>query len=765
MVKNRNWQNRIERTDARRKDAKQRKQRTTDLRQYKVWVKELFQLLNRHGYRPLHLHVWTDSIASDSPPLLDILDDANEGGAGGGKSKKGRGRSSSIENEIDPGAALTSSSRKGGGRGRSGSFSDAGGKGERKNHPRSKEQASAPTEQDDRQDAPLLCRSHFFRGKCDDASRKKGACRYLHYSSRYLTLATAVNLKRGSESLKREVNFTEDAAISAVPEGVSRTDPGAVDMLYYINVDLKAVAVGENKEDQSASDYLVEALSTRNIKLSSIVYVAINNTLIFDRYREGVLVNDRDFLFAMAGAESGMGERRVSMESEESAMALKELPGPILEHVLTFLPDAAVAAASQVCKAWSHEIGQNSPNLWRHLLLRREWPLPGSANSDNSEEGEEEDEGAVGQLLFRQSFLQHYTAMRDANAIKSGINVLVTNRVAGGREMCYQDFSTREHAPTEPNCCVALATWAPRRALAAYSRDCSLRLFESTSRNGAEDILCRELVSVRVDPYKNTKRRRCSLVSMGLDEQSIGCLCHVMADNVEAEAYILVVLSRDDFLLGDSGSTAADVNLNVIDIGESVLNYVLSSDVVDHRMLQLMDFLSEDGEIGEVEVLVSQTIAACGYGRFMVEVSISIPSNEADPTMRLLDRKLVLFSANAGAIVWMGESNDLSRPIRPRREDITLSSLRRPPQPGGSRVACSIVLASVSTPAILVSSIDPSGIVENPQLVEASDFVRNEIHEAGWEIRNPCHQRPIIVTETDIVAGKKDGGPEPVFGF
>jgi hypothetical protein len=100
--------------------------------------------------------------------------------------------------------------------------------------------------------------------------------------------------------------------------------------------------------------------------------------------------------------------------------------------------------------------------------------------------------------------------------------------------------------------------------------------------------------------------------------------------------------------------------LHVISIGEAVLNYLLSFEEADHRLLRLYDFLTDGGDMSEVEILASHSIKACGYGRFLVEVSISIPSLELDEEediMILLDRKVILFSATAEAIVWMGESN------------------------------------------------------------------------------------------------------------
>ena len=82
--------------------------------------------------------------------------------------------------------------------------------------------------------------------------------------------------------------------------------------------------------------------------------------------------------------------------------------------------------------------------------------------------------------------------------------------------------------------------------------------------------------------------------------------------------------------------------------------------------------------MSEVEILASHSIKACGYGRFLVEVSISIPSLELDEEediMILLDRKVILFSATAEAIVWMGESNPTD--TLPRHEDMTMVSYRQ----------------------------------------------------------------------------------------
>ena len=215
----------------------------------------------------------------------------------------------------------------------------------------------------------------------------------------------------------------------------------------------------------------------------------------------------------------------------------------------------------------------------------------------------------------------------------------------------------------------------------------------------------------RIDPYKKTKKRKSKLVAMALDETYIGCLLHVMDDITEGEAFILTVLSRDNFLIDDGSN---DETTQVIDIGQSVVNFLLSCDDVDHGLLQLRDFLSIDGDLDDIDVIVSQSLIGCGYGRFMVEVSVSIPIDdeesidEEDDNVHttLLFRKLFLFSSTMGAIIWMSDSCPSSHPLRPINEDMTLASVK---MEDGGRYGSKIVSLSSVSPAIMNLSVDPNG--------------------------------------------------------
>jgi F-box-like len=763
-----NWQKRVETADARRKEAKQRKQRTDDRRQHKAWVGDCLAMLDRHGRRPLRVHLWTDAMASDGPPLLDIVDfiDDGSGGGGGGsgaggvlnsKAAKRRARSGSLsESHPDAGASSVASSKK-------------------KVHPRSSAAAAAAAAGDPGDEAgrdvaaPLLCKAHFFFGKCSEcvpsSRRKSSGCRYVHYSSQYRSVASVLNEKRAtpvagednSDARQKSVELSENAA-GVLVEGDGAMHKEAMEMVYYSCVELKHPDEPESENEVaplSLSEEILDALAGMNISSSSVVYVVINNSLIFDRCRQGVLVNDREFLFILKGQPCELGGgRRSSVESVDDEIESLEttLPGFILEHILTFLPDTSVAAATRVCKAWHHEIGQNSPELWKHLLQRRGWPIPDSLSSP------EEDREAS-----RAAFLQHYTAVRDLRAIKQGAAAILVKSNVAEVEMSYQDFAARKHAPSHVSSfeCVSVQVWSPSHILTAYARDCSLRLFETVPRGGggggcggvsvgADGLLCREIVCRRVDPYRNTKRRHCSILSVGLDDETIGCLCRVMADSVDVEAHVLVVLSREDFLVGDGdySKSGQDESLRVIDIGEAVLNFLLSSDVADHQLLQVMDFLSSnEGEVGDVEILASRSVAACGHGRFMIEVSIAIPDmddvdGEGNWQMRLIYRQLVLFSATAGAIVWMGDSNGLL----PRHLDMTLTSHMSLPFPGASRMNCSVLVASPVRSVLLVASIGPTGVVECSRYATSDE---NSVAD-GWDDAPQTSPAAILVS-TDAI--------------
>lgn len=688
----------------------------------KTLVLDFFDTLNRHDIRTSAsqvIHVWIDSAPSDSPPLLDMYEDVSKSGKGRGR--KGRGRSNSLSEE------------------------------KKKIHPRSKEVETLPLETPD---VPRLCRTHFFTGNC---SGKKGGCRHVHLPGRYKTLFQVVNADSKSPA---DTLDTLSLSEMAIPKEDENENANGVDMLYYISIPVDRTDSSDGESPLHMNELVSKKLAQESCGVGSIVYLAIDNHLIFDRYRGGTIISKTDLQFLLYGNERRL--RSASVFSDEGGDDENNqddhdgiaLPAHVLEYILMFLPDEAVSSMSLVSVAWNHEIGQHSPDLWRSLLARRQWPMPADDETDGT--------GATLRDTFRSCFLRHYTVVRDMDAIELAAGAISSpsRKAVVETDMVYEVFSARRLAPQEPNYCVAVRVWSADQVLAAYSQDCTLRLFKAVAKSadGGSPRACRELVCVSVDPYRNTRRQRSHLVAMDIDGDVIGCLCNIMENAEDKEAYILAVTRRDDFLCaaGDNhlgGASLEDGRLHVINVGEAVLNYLVSCEEVDHRLLRLFDFLSDGGDISEVEVLVSHSIQACGYGRFLLEVAISIPSFELEDiddesAMILLDRKLILFSAGAGAIVWMGDSNPTDE-LLPRHNNVSMASFSQI-QPGERRATCCLAFVSSASHMILSTELVASGKMQSPLLVEASALVRSQLLQDNWQLQN-AHHRPLVITSTDIV--------------
>ena len=738
MVKNQNWERRVEAATARRKEVKQRKQKNEDKRQYKMWMQDLLRLLDQQSDRLRHanlrpkirLHVWADTMATDSPrELLDWLLVAQDD-ISSPRSARRKSRSNSMEVELAATTTTTANSSSNSassgaqkGRGRSNSLSESYKPSKRKVHPRSRDSFDETSEADkDGLPPSLLCHSHFFSGRCEE-SRGKKVCRYLHYDKPYLTLHEVLSAKQPSPG---KIAAAASAAELATSEELALSDPGSMEMVHYCSFEIET-----NDRAELISSQIVSALAQKEIKHASIVYASLDDVLVYDRFRDGVLLSNDEQVAAALADGNVLLNRKMSSASDEGSVnedgiaAFDDLPGTVLEHILTFLPDVSVATACQVCKAWYYEIGQNSPNLWRHLLERRHWPLPAELTQVQTSEPDTQtlQELAIFERKrYREAFLRHYSVVRDASAIKSALQALSQRQKCfASLEVACVDFSTLRNRPTTENFYQHILPWARNQVLTTYSDDCTLRLFESMVKPDGSGILCKELVCQTVDPYRNTKKRTCALFTAALDEECIGCVCEVESSTLPLESYILVVVNREEFLMGGS-STGVDAdpgyNLSVIDIGEAVLNYILSMDHVDSKLEELIYFLEGDyNELADIEIAVSPIITACGYGRFMLEVLISIPNDSSlDEVLIFIDQRLVLFSAGTGAIVWMDSSGLTEGATHPSYK--LVSSIRRQ-LPFGPRSSCTIAVSTREVgDAIRILDIEPSGEVFQKQVLQ-----------------------------------------------
>jgi len=796
-----NWQKRVETADARRKEAKQKKMKAEDKRVYKAMAQKTLNLLDKHmdairrrssggndgdpTSRKWAVHIWTDSFPSESPPFLDVV------AADEGKSSR-KARASSVDELNIKSTPKGKSAGKG--RGRSGSFQEVG---KKKVHPRS-HQADAPSQDESKSMAPLLCKSQFFEGKCADAGGKRGGCRCVHFNNKQVKTLAAVLASTNNSSqsnAKVALEKAEEACEANTSSELIDYSPGSMEIVYYMTTILPE-NIGESGQEEpqdtpssnTISDLLTEKLTTNSCSIASIVYMALSspfkNVLIYDRNQDGLVIDDfgTDVL-GPATTETTYGD---DGKGSADLIQAQHLPIAILEHILAYLEAPGVAAATQVCTAWRREISHASPNMWKHLLLQRNWPFPANTpvpveKTNTNELSDSMQDSELSQSMakcLREEFQKHYSVYRDMKGVQTALTALLTKKSCHEREMTYQSFSARRGAPQAPNNCVAVEIWGPNQVLAAYSNDCTLRLFQAVPRGGIqndsngrqEEKSCRELVCQTIDPYNRTKKKSCFMEAMGLDEDVVGCLLNVTDEINDCKSpHILVTIKRDDLLIVDFSNDGAgkisepeEGSLHVIDVQQAVLNYILSLDHVDHRLLRLHDFLALGGAEDEIEFIVSQSMAACGYGRFMLEVAISIPFEDDDENhdddlerdMQLLDRKLFLFSSSVVAIVWMGESNPPNEPLRPRLEDMTLSCFRRTMPGSGTRSSCSVAAVShVFAPLVMGCEIDFSGNIESNFAVGSSEWSQTErVLEDGWTVRLD-DRRPIVVTLTDVVVG------------
>ena len=802
-----NWQRRVEQTEARKAVAKSRRQKKDNRANFKTMVANLVTQMDKHRVSNGTIHVWTDTLpllssssssssssslppstttstttttsddsiylASDSQHIYnndeDNYNSYHDDHGGGGVRLKRRGRSTSFnETRRDRSGSFNEIQR----RGRSGSFNDSasphhnnnskasrnstdGGGSGKKVHPRSKE--PEPVEED-ANSFISLCRTQFYKGKCDNVKSgcKRGlACRHVHYAKHHKTLGEVLTQDQ-KDILETAESSLADAMLDDDDDQV-----GGMEMMYYFPIKLDLVT--REQQNPLSGQILSQALSDKSCANASLVYVAYESELIFDRYQTGMLVSELGVVFGgvkRGRSTSAISEISVISEASEEVddyVEAEHIPAAVLEYILTFLPDSAVACVTRVCRAWHCEIGKTSSHLWRHMLERRRWPYPIVESGSGDSEA---------------SFKLHYQVLRDVHAIKSAMCTLINPRrgCLEEVEMAYQSFSARRTAPTSPNTCVSMQVWSPTVVLAAYSHDCTIRLFKTVEKSPTGGRACRELISVCVDPYRKRSRRKARLVAMSLDGDAVGCLLHVVGTTLDG-TYVLSTVSRDDYLEAAGGDSSSlgwseleDGVLNVTDIGEAVVNYLLSADEADHRLFRLTDFLTNGGLLADVEVLVSHSVVACGEGRFLIEASISIPDldgendddDDDESPMILLARKLVIFSFRLDAIVWMGDSNPTQNMI-PRRHDLLLSGVchngNNVGRSGGG-VGCSVVAVSSPSPTILVFEVDGNGQLSELRYVQAAETVRAEMlstSNGGWEL-DTGRLRPIAILPDDIVA-------------
>lgn len=667
-----NWQRRVELNESRRNEAKQRKQRTDGKKLYKQKVLKLLAALEKHKDivwqqvdKPWEIHLWVETLPSDQAPIDNPWSETDT------KASKRRNRAASIESENS---------------GKSGRSKSGGGK---KKHPRSKE--IIEDSQEEVSIALRLCRSSFFTGECNNKkSGKKGICENTHYPKKLSTLAGILKSNGENESDTQKVLASSESSLpnDQIEEEATKGDSQSMEMLYYISI--PAISQNTEVDTSSFSEYIAGSLATKSCNIGSIVYLAFNGTLLFDRYREGLLLSESDLGTCLSMGKSG------GRLSDSSSNLAKLLPGSVLEYVLTFLSELEIVRMSSVCKPWNMEIGKESANLWRHFLERWGWPV---ASLDQTT-----------RIPYRDAFLSHYSAMRDLKAVRIGMVDILTKKTIASKDAYSKSFDASKGLPQDTDFCAGVAVWSPNHILSGYSEDCTLRLFTTTARAGGDgDKICRELVCQNIDPYRNTRKKACRLVDLALGDTQIGCLCRVTEDDVERETSLLLLLSRDDFLVSDV--TEEDGLLHVVDVRKAVLDFLIDSDGDDDDQMEFLSYISSGGDMDDVAVFISQSLVTCGNDLFMFHASWSIPTLGGTDDEDDVFEKLFFFSANAGAVAVMHSTNPDSENAMGSHESMALASSVTKDDRGS--YGCLFVASSPVSMSLKIGSIDSNGRIHS----------------------------------------------------
>jgi len=179
----------------------------------------------------------------------------------------------------------------------------------------------------------------------------------------------------------------------------------------------------------------------------------------------------------------------------------------------------------------------------------------------------------------------------------------------------------------------------------------------------------------------------------------------VTAPFLDAEcAYLLVVLRREDFLVGTGeGAIIALELLTVIDVGKAVLADLVSGEDVEADLfaLRVMDFVNQRS-MGEVNVWTSPALSSLGHGRFLLHVLVTLPvdsdtdTDEASEDEEAVGGRLVVISSHAEAVIWTATETDgvglVDEPVALASNGSTFAA--------GSASSSSIVVVTPADPVV-----------------------------------------------------------------
>ncbi|KAL7508177.1 hypothetical protein ACHAXN_005631 [Cyclotella atomus] len=473
----------------------------------------------------------------------------------------------------------------------------------------------------------------------------------------------------------------------------------------------------EDSEDDSEDDMenyavlqsLQQLLDDETLSPVNVIYVSIQGVLLYDAFRGGLLHSDATERYLLHGESFDANFGKPNEIINDGSKCLHEqLTHHILEDILSFLNDESTAVLPQVCRAWRDEVGTRSPQLWKMLLMRRNWLSTADTNGENTTTDPHGEVMTNECRHYKEAFISHYLAVRDVQAISNACNVLQSGGGGGGRnakqkdgiEYAVQSFKATKGSPIfdssndRGRCTVKVwPSYKNPRALAAYSGDCTLRLFEAVQGSASGRMICRQIVCVRASPPSvSRKKNKCELVAMDLDDSVVACLVNEINDAsdadddiFEADALItpwITVIPCEELICAGNEGILGEECLHSFDVRASILDYIMggSSDnanIADLRE-EIFRFLSVvDNGTSDVLISVTPQLVACGKGNYLFHASISIPGYSLMPNMPPEDfeeSELEMFGA--AATIVFPSSEDMLFVISTQRGGAIIRSKR-----------------------------------------------------------------------------------------
>ncbi|KAL9180560.1 hypothetical protein ACHAXT_011013 [Thalassiosira profunda] len=522
----------------------------------------------------------------------------------------------------------------------------------------------------------------------------------------------------GSRPVASLPNKVREAALKSAYDAAVDANAGSLDMLYHTRLFVEnKVAVDSGDEDSGSDDSvssyeqndgsegdgedsrgggqrtssrdkksavlegLERMLENEKLDSTSLVYLAIQGVVIYDRYRGGPVSTDSEERFLLFGNEiEDAIPEAVDAGGDQPMKIHEQLGHHLLDEILSYCDDESTGILPQVCATWRDEVGTRSPQLWRMLLSRHGWPsiVTGEENESPSEADAMQDRDQR-----RRAFISHYTAARDVRAVANACNHMncdgsLTQKLE--MEAALQIYKATNGAPVLeglqegqtidnmslveiPYCFVKVwsSTYDGKstRALGAFG-DCTLRLFEVVRGTSSDGIIkCRQVVCVRASPPSSSRKKdSCRLWSCALDDNVVACFFEEAREEVlyrgnnhDADDQIpwLVAISREDIICAGNEGMLEDECIQSFDLRGVVLDFLLgNASGAGYELSEgLHDFLSNDGLMDDVYVEVTSTLVSCGMGHFLFHAYIAVPSGVESTT----GNRLFIFSTKNGRIV------------------------------------------------------------------------------------------------------------------